>query len=493
MKTQLVYPTWLRYQRLQLLFQLWLSGLGLLGAGIYLWFPVSLTTRIGTALLLILSWQKLLQSLGHYAEALAEHCQLEAAQKYLQWALKLSPRRADLWLLLGNVQADLDHWHAAQAAYQNANNLRPDLIEALNGLGFARLRLVETEQPAEMTAQTYFKRAYELRRGISGQIFTHSDSPLQRAIPPFSPFKLKHDLEQWQWLQEKGLLPAAFQGPIETLTNRYQAMLSSDSSHDLIQLPANAELQALWGKNLYFCAPPESAKPALQNLPQTLKANISGQANEGSPVYSPVYWDHFLSPEALNSLQEFCLDSTIWHDGSRRAGYLASTLDDGFNCPLLYQIAEELRQALPEVFAEQHLVYMWAFKCDSEGQGIALHNDSAYLNLNFWITPDDANLDPETGGLLIYPQDPPVEWNFEDLRMDQAGIENWLQAHPQTPLRIPYRCNRAVLFRSRLFHASDVYKFQPGYANRRVNITLLFGKKILKYYPRPTLVPLLEG
>ncbi|MBT9545523.1 MAG: hypothetical protein IV090_09060 [Candidatus Sericytochromatia bacterium] len=489
MKTQLVYPAWPRSQRLQLLFQLWLSGLVLLGTGIYLWFPVSLTTRIGTALLLILSWQKLLQSLGDYTEALAEHCQLEPAQKYLQLALKLSPRRADLWLLLGNIQADLENWPIAQAAYQKALHLRPDLIEALNGLGFARLILGETAPPSTMTAQAYFKRAYELRRGISGQIFTHSDSPLQREYSPFSPFKLKHDLEQWQWLCEKGLLPVSFQGPIETLTNRYQASLGPDCPHDLIPLPANAELQSLWGKNLYFCAPPESPKPALQELSPTLKASISAQTNEGAPVY----WDHFLSPAALNSLQDFCLDATIWHDGSRRAGYLASTLDDGFNCPLLYQIAEELRQALPEIFAEQRLVYMWAFKCDSEGQGIALHNDSAYLNLNFWITPDHANLDPETGGLLIYPQDPPREWNFEDLRMDQAGIENWLQAHPQTPLKIPYRCNRAVLFHSRLFHASDVYKFQPGYANRRINITLLFGKKILKYYPRPTLVPLLEG
>lgn len=491
----MVYPAWPPFQPGSLLWRIWLSAAVLLAAGTYLWFPVSLLTRIWTALLLILGWQKLLQSLGQYAEALAEHCQLKTAEKYLQFALKLSPRRADLWLLLGNIQADLDHWQAAQAAYQNALNLRPDLIEALNGLGFARLSLAEPEQPAPMTAHDYFKQAYELRRGKSGQKSgpnsAPSDSSLQRDFPPFSPLKLKHDLEQWQWLCAKGRLPATFQGQIETLTKWAQAF--TQSPHDLIPLPANPDLQALWGKNLYFSAPPETNRPALQDLPQTLKASISAQADKVSWVLNPVYWDHFLSPEALSALQEFCLDSTIWHDGSRRAGYLASTLDDGFNCPLLYQIAKELRQALPEIFADQHLVYMWAFKCDSEGQGIALHNDSAYLNLNFWITPDDANLDPCTGGLLIYPQDPPAEWDFEDLRMDQAGIENWLQAHPQTPLKIPYRCNRAVLFRSRLFHASDVYRFQPGYANRRVNITLLFGKKILKYYPRPTLVPLHEG
>ena len=42
-------------------------------------------------------------------------------------------------------------------------------------------------------------------------------------------------------------------------------------------------------------------------------------------------------------------------------------------------------------------------------------------------------------------------------------------------LVVPYRQNRAVLFRSRLFHHSDRPEFASGYENHRINLTLLFG------------------
>ena len=42
---------------------------------------------------------------------------------------------------------------------------------------------------------------------------------------------------------------------------------------------------------------------------------------------------------------------------------------------------------------------------------------------------------------------------------------------------IPYKENRAVLFNSSLLHESDNYEFKEGYENRRINITILFGKR----------------
>jgi len=41
---------------------------------------------------------------------------------------------------------------------------------------------------------------------------------------------------------------------------------------------------------------------------------------------------------------------------------------------------------------------------------------------------------------------------------------------------VPYRENRAVLFKSRLFHRSDVTQFANDYENHRINITMLFGR-----------------
>ena len=44
-------------------------------------------------------------------------------------------------------------------------------------------------------------------------------------------------------------------------------------------------------------------------------------------------------------------------------------------------------------------------------------------------------------------------------------------------MTIPYRGNRAVLFHSNLFHKSDTVRFKEGFENRRMNVTMLFGKR----------------
>ena len=39
--------------------------------------------------------------------------------------------------------------------------------------------------------------------------------------------------------------------------------------------------------------------------------------------------------------------------------------------------------------------------------------------------------------------------------------------------------NRAVIFNSNLFHETDKIDFKDGYENRRINVTMLFGKREL--------------
>jgi hypothetical protein len=74
----------------------------------------------------------------------------------------------------------------------------------------------------------------------------------------------------------------------------------------------------------------------------------------------------------------------------------------GAACSLLAQIAEELRIALPGIFQAHPLRYFWSFKYDSALEGTRVHTDFEAINANFWITPDEANLDPHSGGLIIW-------------------------------------------------------------------------------------------
>jgi hypothetical protein len=60
---------------------------------------------------------------------------------------------------------------------------------------------------------------------------------------------------------------------------------------------------------------------------------------------------------------------------------------------------------------------------------------------------------------------------------DKHEVAAFMARHAGDTLIVPYRENRAVLFESRLFHRSDAPHFAPGYENRRINVTLLFGRR----------------
>jgi hypothetical protein len=116
------------------------------------------------------------------------------------------------------------------------------------------------------------------------------------------------------------------------------------------------------------------------------------------------------------------------------------------------------------------------FKYDSRLSGIAIHADFAAVNVNFWITPDEANLDPASGGLVVWDTPAPVGWNFAKYN-DVPAARDFLARAGARPVTVPYRANRAVIFESDLFHETDRIAFKDGYPDRRINITLLYGRR----------------
>ena len=62
-----------------------------------------------------------------------------------------------------------------------------------------------------------------------------------------------------------------------------------------------------------------------------------------------VWFDDLPTPPALAALKRHLLESTIWHDFSHIGGFVASYLEDGLACPLLLQIADEIRGAFPDL------------------------------------------------------------------------------------------------------------------------------------------------
>ena len=187
--------------------------------------------------------------------------------------------------------------------------------------------------------------------------------------------------------------------------------------------------------------------------------------------------DELLSAAALAMLRRHLLESTIWHDFAHIPGFLASYLEDGLASPVLLQIAGELRAALPAILGPHPLAQAWAFKCLTGSRGIDIHADSGAVSLNFWLTPDAANLEPGAGGLAVHRALPPESWNIADYDRDKDRIRAFLRESDAGSLIVPYAQNRAVLFRSDLFHESARVRFRPGYANHRINMTLVFGER----------------
>jgi len=203
-------------------------------------------------------------------------------------------------------------------------------------------------------------------------------------------------------------------------------------------------------------------------------AKATGEWNSSHPQIIVI--DDLLSGEALAKLRRYCLGSTIWRE-THPEGYLTAMPEHGLACPLIAQIDEDMRAAYPGILGTHLLRYLWAFKYDSKLNGVGTHADPSLVTFNFWITPDEANLDPERGGLTVWDVAAPADWNSQRTIGDTAGCQAYLARAGAKPRTIPYRSNRAIVFSSALFHETDRMHFKDGYTNRRINITMLYGRR----------------
>jgi tetratricopeptide (TPR) repeat protein len=229
----------------------------------------------------------------------------------------------------------------------------------------------------------------------------------------------------------------------------------------------------------YIAANPSSAEAAARRAgpainPDQDTAGIAKQWKDARPQL--VVIDNLLTQPALEALRRFCWQEPVWNKIYDN-GYLGALPERGFAAPLLAQIADELRQTYGVIFGTHALRYLWAFKCDSHLKGVNIHADFAAVNVNFWITPDEANRDRDSGGLIIWDKAAPLDWDFPRYNNDEAAIRVFLKETGARSQTVPYRANRAVIFDSDLFHQTDDIDFRDGYAHRRINITMLFGRR----------------
>lgn len=401
---------------------------------------------------------------SNLAALLAEHGDAAEAVSLLEPALVLAPAHNALHYNMGTALHRLERLEEARDHLQRAVALTPDFGPAWHNLGNT---LVDLGAVTEGFAA--YDRAYQLRRKPGAR------SASERTFTQTSRTKMEHDAEQLRHLRTNKILPDAFDDAINLYEATLEALDAPDADTHMVPLPAatRAAITPIYNRLIHRDPGAALVGPAVS--PQFDGAAAEAQYRGHAPGIA--WGDGLLTPEALTALRRFCLDSTIWYEFRYENGYLGSFQEEGFSCPLLLQIAEELRAAMPSVVGPHTLRKTWAFKYDSRLSGIRMHADAATVNVNFWLTPDEANLDPKGGGLVVWDVEAPLDWDFAHYNRDTPAVREFLAKADAKPVTVPHRQNRTVLFNSNLFHETGALTFKPGYENRRINVTMLFGRR----------------
>ncbi len=435
------------------------------------------------------------EALGNLGNVLREKGELDEACATYRQVLTVRPDHPEGYNNLGVVLKELDRRDEARDAYQRAIALNPDNAEVHYNLGvilfederldeaIARFQKAVSIKPQYAKAHHHLGLALLWKQDMDGALHELRTSAhlLQNhgkavRVDALHASRIKHDAEQIRYLAEHGLcgqLDSSYQATLTALRERVLHLGETNQRISLSQEEARALAPSV-NRILHYADNPPLPQGALN--PELHVEEIERRYNASQPEI--IYIDALLRPEALAALQQFCRNSTIWKK-DYEDGYIGAFLGEGFSSPLLLQVAEELRTAFPGIFHQHRLLQAWAFKQDSARRPLKIHADAAAVNVNFWITPDDANLDPASGGLIVWDKEAPRDWDFKVYNSTafQPKIREFLNHSGASPVKVPYRENRALVFNSDLFHESDTCVFRDDYESRRINITFLYGRR----------------
>ncbi|MEQ8196382.1 MAG: tetratricopeptide repeat protein [Rhodospirillales bacterium] len=414
----------------------------------------------------------------------------------LQKALSFNPEDVEAHLNLGNALREQNAFRDAIVHYRRAIELAPDYDQAHRNMGVA---LAQTGKFDEAVAS--LRRSLELQpqsthaftelglilieAGKLEEAAEHLIGPVcafrsVRERPPeeFPEFdkinktKLTHDIEQLEYLLDRRkvsadhrALVADYKDALNRLGEHYEGKLSA------FDPPASVRLRSSYNRILYHA--PAAQVPGGALSPGLDLAKIENDFLTSEHGFA--FFDGLLKEEALTALHAFCLDSTIWC----LLDYpdeLESNLLTGFACPLIFQIATDIKAAFPKIFGPHAFSSCWAYKYFQRKSGLGVHCDDGAVSINFWITPDEANNDPDAGGLVMWNKKVPRDFLGEMTEERQERFKRVLNEPDAQSFRVPYGCNRAVLFHSNVLHGTDAIDFKPGYENNRINMTFLYGK-----------------
>jgi len=357
--------------------------------------------------------------------------------------------------------------HEAEQIYRDLlrhGSARPDVLRNLG--------TIYKDRDDLDTALDFYAEAMQLRRQRldHAELYRAASDPAQRQTTLHS---LRLELEQLIHLAVCGIPVDGIERLITGYRQVIEELISRGVEGQRILLDPEQFMQIgeVMQRLVHLEPTPALADGALN--PDLDVERIQGDYRNSGP--GVVVVDDLLRPQALTALRRYLHRSTVWFGYGKARGYCGSYMEDGFGNALLLQLAGEMRQRLPQIVGPHFLNQMWAYIYDQAMAGITAHADPAAVNLNFWLTPDEANLDPESGGLIVSLREAPRDWNFHEYNNRPEVLDPYVSGDNRVV--VPHRCNRLVMFNSNLVHKTDDFRFKPGFENRRINVTMLFGRR----------------
>ena len=180
--------------------------------------------------------------------------------------------------------------------------------------------------------------------------------------------------------------------------------------------------------------------------------------------------DDFLPDDICTELREKSLNTEKYND--RYWDYKSIDFDHAdYITESLKDISD--KYVVPKISLAEKYYRSWSFVYDNVARGVPPHADPSFININLWVTPDECVQDHNKNGLRIYKKKAPKEWTWKQYNGSDVLIEDFLRGTKYDI--IPYRYNRAVIFRGNTFHATDNVHMKPGLENKRVNYTFLYN------------------
>jgi len=224
-----------------------------------------------------------------------EQGDLDRAIGAYQQALRLNPRNAESHYNLGMVYLEREQSEEATAAFRKAIDINPEYAKAHHNLGLA---LLWQDQRDEALLQ--FRKSADLSQD-------HGRSVNMSYV---FPSRIKHDLEQLEYLCNQGIAMPIPEGYSETLRVLQGQVVSSQEANQPIAVsPSQAKaLAPSFNRILHYADNPIFPEGALN--PNLDREDIQRRYQASNPEI--IFIDDLLRDDAVRSLHRFCLESTIW-------------------------------------------------------------------------------------------------------------------------------------------------------------------------------------